>query len=498
MWNDKFDLFNFYDGIHSSPERIKLSKVDRRNIFSELVSNLKKYKGEKQSLAVAQKTWIECITSSISKYFLYNIEANKESFDENAKVPPNLLASWFYRKNRDERLNKISSNRRLLQGKDFLNVNEKNFYFSKTIILGKEYYVLKKLGKMKNNRKFIVNLLWWIGNDVLKLDETYILTKIYVYLSDSDSTVEENITVDNLKEKLGRYFPKEIKRFQVKTCSFDDVFNDIIGKKLSLLKEAVQFEADCYRYFLDGDYVCYELSNKQIDSLEYSQPARGKLYAVDIDKRYKDPKLFKNKRVKVTGTLWFDEWTARFKLNVKYIEMINEKTSLAQEIEDWKKEYRDILKKRKISLFEKQSIKPNKKIIVISQNESQGYADFKKKISLSKDEFNELFELKSVPRFKAALIKDAIRKDLSKDNYQCICIVRGGGDQQQLHEFSKPVLLCAIHDAIEKGIPVIVAIGHASDKPLCYAVDGVYGADTPTDAGIAVKNYLSPNSKKKK
>lgn len=501
MGNDKFDLFNFYQGNSKQSNRKKFSKDRRSNIFSELVSNLKKYKGEKQSLTVAQNTWIKCITSSISKtgYFLYNIEVNKETFDENAKVPPNLLASWFYPKNRDERLNKISSNRRLLQGKDYLNVNEKKFYFSETIILGKEYYVLKKLGNMQNNnKKFIVNLLWWIGNDVLKLDETYILEKIYVYLSDSDSTVEENITVDNLKEKLGRYFPEEIKRFQIETCCFDEIFNDIIANcLLSLPKETYQFTADCHRYFmLENNCVCYELSNNHIDSLRYNQRVYGKIYAYDSEKRDKDPDAFKNKCVKVTGTFGFDKMTARFKLNVKTIDIISE-SSLVEDRKNWREECKDILNEGGACLTNLPIITPKKKIGVISQAESKGYVDFMKKLSL--DELKKMTDLKQVIRFSAGHISEAIKEVINeKETYQCICIVRGGGDNQQLHEFSKPELLKEIKKATAAGIPVIAAIGHTNDIPLCYEVDGVYGADTPADAGIAIKNQFQKYCKENK
>ncbi len=170
MGNDRVDFFNFYLGGNKNPDQIKFSQNERSNIFSELVSNLKRYKGEKQSFTVAKNTWIKCIKTSVdSEYFLYDIGANEDSFNEDSPVPPDLLASWFYPHN-DKRLNNLSDNKTLLRGKDFINEDEKKDYFSETIQLGKKYYyVLKELGNLRK-KIFIVNLLWWIGNDVLKLE----------------------------------------------------------------------------------------------------------------------------------------------------------------------------------------------------------------------------------------------------------------------------------------------------------------------------------------
>ncbi len=116
------DEFIFYQ--NNKREEVKFLEKDRRNSFSDLVSNLKKTKDEKISLDVAKKTWIECLYTPIkikkSEYYLYDMEANEGVFDEDANVnPPTLLASWFYYGQKDERLNNLSSNKSLLVGKKY-------------------------------------------------------------------------------------------------------------------------------------------------------------------------------------------------------------------------------------------------------------------------------------------------------------------------------------------------------------------------------------------
>lgn len=502
------DEFIFYQ--NNKQKKVKFLEKDRRNSFSDLVSNLKKTKDEKISLDVAKKTWIECLYTPIkikkSEYYLYDMKANEGVFDEDANVnPTTLLASWFYYGQKDERLNDLSSNKSLLVGKNFYEEYnnrdlEKDYFLDTMSIFGTEYYVFRKLGDLGNdNKSFIVNLLWWIGNNVLKLDESFIIIKIYEFLSAPHNIKEDNLDYSDIEEKLGHFFPEEIKRLQSKPCCFDEIFNDIIANRLSLPKETYQFKADCYRYFmLEEGCVCYELSNNQIESFGYNQKkVRAKIYAVDSENRYEEPEKFLNKCVEVTGTLEFEKETAHFQLNVKTIEIKDEDTSLWKERMEWKEECAEILNEEILRLTKLPDITPEKKIIVISQKTSKGYADFEEKLSFEDDKSNNklMTELTPVGRFKAEKISAAIRNASEEDNCQCICIVRGGGDPQQMHEFSHPDLLRAIYAAIDKGISVIVAIGHANDKPLCYYVKGVYGADTPTDAGNAIKNHFQGNHK---
>ena len=151
------DEFFFYTGFYQKekPKKVTFLAKDRSKIFSDLVSNLKKSKGEISSLDVAKKTWIECLSTPIqiekSDYSLYNMKANQGVFDKKANVKyPNLLASWFYYDQKDKRLNNLSGNKPLLVGIDYNNdyndpYLEKDYFLDTTSIFGKKYYVYIKV-----------------------------------------------------------------------------------------------------------------------------------------------------------------------------------------------------------------------------------------------------------------------------------------------------------------------------------------------------------------
>lgn len=82
-------------------------------------------------------------------------------------------------------------------------------------------------------------------------------------------------------------------------------------------------------------------------------------------------------------------------------------------------------------------------------------------------------------------VKEVIQKLIALDGkgYDAICIVRGGGDKEDLCQYSSPELLQAIHDA---STPIITGVGHANDQLLCDRVAD-YNAGTPTGAA----NYLN-------
>lgn len=144
---------------------------------------------------------------------------------------------------------------------------------------------------------------------------------------------------------------------------------------------------------------------------------------------------------------------------------------LQRQIEEWKVTYQQLFKRDKKSL-------PFicRKIAVISNPQIQGLEDFATHLRYGEV---TVFETKMQGNTIAEQIAELIRTINSRNQYDCVCIVRGGGGFTDLFEFNKPVLLEAIASS---GIPVITAIGHETDYPLCdFAADIRFS--TPTDAG---------------
>lgn len=142
------------------------------------------------------------------------------------------------------------------------------------------------------------------------------------------------------------------------------------------------------------------------------------------------------------------------------------------QIEAWKKDYRDILErpKKELPLF-------CQNIAVISNIETQGFQDLV--CHLKYGEIT-LYQTNMQGSDTAENISKNIYKINQKGGYDCICIIRGGGNYADLFEFNKPVLLKAIADS---KIPIITGIGHETDYPLCdLAADLRY----PAPAAVAI------------
>lgn len=151
-----------------------------------------------------------------------------------------------------------------------------------------------------------------------------------------------------------------------------------------------------------------------------------------------------------------------------------------------KKEWQDDIK---LIEKKKKSFTPGNKtrIAVISTDDrGQGYNDFVNKIYKRNIEY-KLYCI-------SPMTSDNITKELAKvkkENFDCIAIVRGGGNYNySLFEFNNPKLAKAINDV---EIPVIVGIGHKDDE---FLIDefSYRKAITPTDAAIQINRMCYPNS----
>ena len=117
--------------------------------------------------------------------------------------------------------------------------------------------------------------------------------------------------------------------------------------------------------------------------------------------------------------------------------------------------------------------------IALIANKNHGYYDFME--TISKDLENHIDKSFSTTNMnKVEEIINAIANINKCKNHSCICIIRGGGDPDELWKYNDEKLLDAI---VASKIPIIIGIGHADDKILARLIAN-HGAINPTAAAI--------------
>lgn len=188
--------------------------------------------------------------------------------------------------------------------------------------------------------------------------------------------------------------------------------------------------------------------------------------------------ITKQMHLAVTGTITVGQ--SELQLLVFEIESSGD-SRISEQLIMWEKKYRVLIERTK-----RNPPRFCANIAVISNEDILGYGDFAAHLEYgSVRVWNTKMQGQYVAVNAARAIKE-INERTAQENYDCICILRGGGSEFDLFEFSKPALLEAIG---QSKIPVLTAIGHESDNPLCDSVADMYFS-TPTALG----NYLSDNA----
>ena len=168
---------------------------------------------------------------------------------------------------------------------------------------------------------------------------------------------------------------------------------------------------------------------------------------------------------------------------------VENKCSRKLEYADLQEQYSEFIPSspREISLS---SEKPA--IAVIFKEGTKGYDDFAR--VLYKPLKGNLKECCVDSMNNILQIVDYINK-INEDNLaDFICIVRGGGNPEELCIYNNRELLDAIKDS---HIPILVGIGHASDELVAKEISG-YGAHTPTKAADLLNKAYNTFRKAKK
>lgn len=125
-------------------------------------------------------------------------------------------------------------------------------------------------------------------------------------------------------------------------------------------------------------------------------------------------------------------------------------------------------------------------IAVISPAGSKGCNDF---ACIIDDEiYNILNYFHPVP-FMPGKIKEAVDDIVKKGDYNCLCLVRGGGPPESLAVFDDPGLVKSLKTT-RKTMYIVTGIGHSNDSTKCDEVAD-YCAYTPTDAAYFINKEKS-------
>lgn len=253
---------------------------------------------------------------------------------------------------------------------------------------------------------------------------------------------------------------------------FYKIFEDI-SENISFTPTTYKITGDVHSIFdlSDGTLIC-ELIDKQ-------NLRRVVRVVLDGSTQVPTKEDLLDKRVEVVGNLNLYKWSAQLQLKAQSVKVLGD-CSRIEQIHQWEQECKDIL--RPIEEDEdKEKIAERRNLVfdftnigLIARENSKGYSDFINKLHVIPQ---ENIHLKSNKMTVENMVK-ALKEFNTENHCQCICIVRGGGDPEELLVFSDPELLRAIKSS---KIPVITGIAHTTDKLLCDRVS-FYNANTPTGA----------------
>lgn len=247
------------------------------------------------------------------------------------------------------------------------------------------------------------------------------------------------------------------------------------------------------RYCVEGDVINeYDtLQGDRVIHLIDNQQTKNEL---PVFIAQKDLPPLKDTRIKLTGRLQLYK-NGKFQLCAEEGHSV-ELCSRLQRISQWEADCFEYLvdKGNTSKYIPKFDFSSGLKIAVITAKNAEGYKDFEVKINKRLQEKNGRLDC-----IEIELSPDNINKtliELQSKDYDCICLIRGGGSKEQLLSFSHPTLLEAMYNS---KIPIITGVGHASDELLCKRVKGTYNADTPTGAAEFLnKEYYKTISQDKR
>ena len=349
---------------------------------------------------------------------------------------------------------------------------DKNAIITQEQFYGYEFKkTVSKLSFIKARKNKFEKWIWIVDNDNIDFDEfDYIFEDIH-NISYKDVEQLRNILQDIQQNK------------QPKCLSLKELFSKT-KESISFDKKTYIFEGDIHS-INNGQYSYYYLliDNQQIYNSIVIVINKNLLDSIHLH-----PKELIDKRVIVTGTITITD-NLRWQMNAKNIKILGPCSRLLQ-YEQWKNDCRQLLSIKQPTEYDL-SIKLSR-IGLISNSSTQGYSDFMRTINnkyISKDNIIQ----KDIP-LNIDNINQAINELNLLDNCQIICIVRGGGDPEDLLRFSDPKLVYTIY---RSKIFIVTGIGHYNDQSLSDMIADK-DAHTPTGAANYINTIIAKQNKVKR
>lgn len=286
---------------------------------------------------------------------------------------------------------------------------------------------------------------------------------------------------------LKKYINPRIKIAGIKDFS-EDSLKRLTDFKAIENQSLFYLEADVYKR--DGDiYKIINNNNTQV------------VFTLKIDKSLWTDFSGKiiHKKIALVGSVSINFEHLSFQINPIWFKVIGDSLSRTT-TQDWREKTTQFTKTKKLKPYEL-NITDEVRIGLITSKFSKGYSDF----------CNKLFDNRNANFTEDNIFFEHVNLKPSSDNNKnisdeiiyamgkltiagcdCICIIRGGGDEEDLLTFSNPNLKKMIYLS---EIPVITGIGHSEDKVLADdAAD--YAADTPSAAADFI-NFAYNSTKKR-
>lgn len=263
--------------------------------------------------------------------------------------------------------------------------------------------------------------------------------------------------------------------------TFSDLFTTIAANtKISAASYTVKADVNDLKAYKDTDkYYLYTVLANHNTRQKIKIKIQKQIF--DRDLLGIKPEDLIDKSVTVTGTPSLYDKYLTMQLNVSAIK-VNGDCSRKVESEAWAQKYQDLFQKKDNIKY---PLIPFDKVGLITGENTDACSDFMDKLNHGHKVAEENVILKDVKVTDKDAIVKAIEELNDENECQIICIVRGGGNPEDLFTFSQPEILQAIYSS---KIPVIVGIGHQQDDVLC---NHVARCDARTPSGAAeCLNYI--------
>lgn len=267
-------------------------------------------------------------------------------------------------------------------------------------------------------------------------------------------------------------------------CENFDKFHQMVANEMKFTPKNYVVIGDIVnKYASDGkNYISFDFVDKHNIKQSFPLFITKSTRIITKTGEEKDWREIENCRIKAYITCSFNPERTKINLNATEVQVLGP-CSREAEYHDLYQKYKEYIKVKNSAL----TLEVDKPKIALISGNNHGRHDFLK--SLQK----HLCDIKLVDTNMTNIndIIDKIEKINQEGNADIICIVRGGGDPEDMCIYNSAELVEAI---IHSKIPIVTGIGHKNDELLSEMV--AYGQITPTAAGNYIQNIIYKRKRK--